>query len=154
MRITYEEAVQRYGEIVNGKWPNEAQWMDFAFVPEGIRLFKAGYFENLHKFVRKIYCNKDMKPALEQALRNVRDQGLSAQLQTFAGCFNIRPVRGSDKLSTHSYGLAIDINSESNPLGAEPTMSPELVKCFTDAGFTWGGNFKRKDGMHFEYAWN
>ncbi len=154
MRLTYEEAVERYGLIENGVWKEERQWMDFAFMPEGLKMFHAGHYGNKYKTVRKIYCNKDMKPALEQALRNIRDRGLAGELKTFGGCFNIRTVRGSDKLSTHSYGLAVDINSESNGLGQEPTMSAELVKCFTDEGFTWGGNFKRKDGMHFEYAWN
>jgi len=29
-------------------------------------------------------------------------------------------------------------------------MSKELVSCFTDAGFDWGGTWERKDGMHFQ----
>ena len=31
-------------------------------------------------------------------------------------------------------------------------MSPQLVKCFTDANFDWGGNWKTPDGMHFQLA--
>ena len=31
-------------------------------------------------------------------------------------------------------------------------MDKNLVKCFTDAGFGWGGNYSRPDGMHFTLA--
>ena len=102
---------------------------------------------------KKIYCNRDIIKPLEQAFRNIIDRGLIVELKTWNGCHNIRPKRGLKSWSLHSWGIAVDINAATNPLGAEPTMSPELVKCFTDAGFNWGGNFKtRKDGMHFELA--
>jgi hypothetical protein len=29
-------------------------------------------------------------------------------------------------------------------------MSLELVNCFADAGFSWGGYFKKPDGQHFQ----
>jgi len=31
-------------------------------------------------------------------------------------------------------------------------MSHELVQCFKDAGFDWGGDWTRPDGMHFQLA--
>jgi hypothetical protein len=55
-------------------------------------------------------------------------------------------------MSLHSWGLAVDLNAFENGLGKEPKLSPGFVKCFTDAGFDWGGTWKRKDGMHFELA--
>lgn len=147
---TLKEAQARYGEIAYGKWPDEAKWMVTYFVPPDI----APRWHNTASGVstKKIYLNKDMLPALMQALDNVRARALTKELKTFDGCFSIRQVRGAASLSTHSYGLAIDINAKENALGAEPTMSPELVACFTDAGFTWGGNFRRRDGMHFQLA--
>ena len=53
-------------------------------------------------------------------------------------------------MSLHSWGIAIDVNAFENGLNMTPKLSPGFVKCFTDNGFYWGGNFKRKDGMHFE----
>jgi hypothetical protein len=55
-------------------------------------------------------------------------------------------------MSLHSWGIAVDVNAFSNGLGKEPTLSAGFVKCFTDAGFDWGGVWKRKDGMHFQLA--
>lgn len=101
---------------------------------------------------RKIYCNKDIVPLLTQAFKNVNDRGLANQIKTWDGCFNIRKKRGATSMSLHSWGLAIDINAAWNGFGKRPTMSPELVKCFTDAGLDWGGVWKKPDGMHFQIA--
>jgi len=99
---------------------------------------------------KRIYCNKDLIPLLEKAFKNVNDRGISIQIKTWDGCFNIRRKRGAASMSLHSWGLAIDINAAWNGFGKKPTMSPELVKCFTDAGLDWGGVWKRADGMHFQ----
>jgi hypothetical protein len=99
---------------------------------------------------KKVYCNKRMVGPLTQAFQNIVNRGLVAQLKTWDGCFNIRKKRGAGSPSLHSWGLAIDINAAWNGFGKEPTMSKELVECFTDAGFDWGGVWGKKDGMHFQ----
>ena len=101
---------------------------------------------------KRIYCNQDMVAPLTQAFKNVIDRGLVAQIKTWDGCFNIRSKRGATSMSLHSWGIAIDINAAWNRFGKPPTMSPELVKCFTDAGFEWGGTWSKPDGMHFQLA--
>ena len=100
----------------------------------------------------RIYCNRDIQRPLETAFRNIIARGLQSQVKTWDGCFNIRNKRGLNSMSLHSWGIAIDINAAWNGLNRTPTMSPELVKCFTDAGFDWGGDWKRRDGMHFQLS--
>ena len=58
--------------------------------------------------------------------------------------------RGLTSMSLHSWGIAIDVNAAWNGLNKPSTLSPGFVKCFTDAGFEWGGTWKRIDGMHFQ----
>ena len=90
---------------------------------------------------------------LTQAFTNIIDRGLISQLKTWNGCFNVRKKVGASSQSLHSWGIAIDINAAWNAFGKTPTMSPELVQCFKDAGFEWGGDWKTtKDGMHFQLA--
>jgi len=98
----------------------------------------------------KLYCNQDIIEPLTQALKNLIDRNLSDQLKTFDGCFNIRKMRGLLSMSLHSWGVAIDVNAAWNGLGKPSTLTPEFVKCFTDAGFDWGGTWLRKDAMHFQ----
>lgn len=149
MFITLEDAKKKYGEIVNNKWLNEAKWMTIVQIPNNIADLWINSFTGVG--TRRIYINKDAKEPLLKALQNLVDAQLEHELKTFDGCFNIRDVRGKPgKTSWHSYALAIDINAKENPLGATPKLSPEFVKCWTDAGWTWGGNFSRKDGMHFD----
>lgn len=101
---------------------------------------------------KRIYCNKDMIAPLSKAFENLIRTDAVRELKTWDGCFNIRKKRGLSSMSLHSWGIAIDVDAAWNGLGKEPVLSPVVVKCFTDAGFEWGGTWKRKDGMHFQLA--
>ena len=101
---------------------------------------------------KRIYCNKDMVKPLEQAFTNLIQRNHVGELKTWDGCFNIRKKRGLTSMSLHSWGIAIDVNAFENGLNVKPKLSPGFVKCFTDAGFDWGGTWTRLDGMHFQLA--
>ena len=101
---------------------------------------------------KRIYCNKEIIGRLSAAFKALIDTGCVQELKTWDGCFNIRKKRGLSSMSLHSWGIAIDLNAFENGLGQVPKLSPEFVKCFTDNGFDWGGNWKRLDGMHFELS--
>lgn len=153
MILSLEDAKKKYGEIVNNKWADESKWMIVLQLPDNIAQFWINSATN--STFKHVYINKDAKEAFLKALQNLTDRQFEHQLKTFDGCFNIRDVRGlPGHPSCHSYGLAIDLNASENVLGQTPRLSPEFVKCFTDAGWTWGGTFPRKDGMHFSVnAW-
>jgi hypothetical protein len=69
---------------------------------------------------------------------------------------------GSDPkrpLSRHTWGIAIDLNTQANAMNAPPAAlgTPgsllSVVPIFNDCGFAWGGHFSTgPDGMHFELA--
>jgi hypothetical protein len=99
---------------------------------------------------KKLYCNKDMVAPLTAAFKNLISTGFVKELKTWDGCFNIRNKRGLSSMSLHSWGIAIDVNAAWNGLNKVPVLSAGFVKCFTDAGFDWGGTWTRKDGMHFQ----
>ena len=99
---------------------------------------------------KRIYCNRDLVAPLTQAFVNLINRGHVHELKTWDGCFNIRKKRGLSSMSLHSWGLAVDVNAAWNQLGKQPTLSAGFVKCFTDAGFDWGGIWTRRDGMHFQ----
>lgn len=137
--VTSRDCFARYGDPS----ANEGKFMIVWDVPECCE----------HGAIpKKVYCNRDLKPLLEKAFKNVNDRGLAAQVKTWDGCFNIRKKRGAVSMSLHSWGLAIDFNAAWNGFGKKPTMSSELVKCFTDAGLDWGGTWSKPDGMHFQIA--
>lgn len=89
---------------------------------------------------------------LSAAFSNLIHRGFVSELKTWDGCFNIRKIRGGNAMSLHSWGIAVDVNAFENGLSKEPKLSAGFVKCFTDAGFDWGGTWTRKDGMHFQLA--
>jgi hypothetical protein len=73
--------------------------------------------------------------------------------QTFG--FACRPIKGSTTTaSNHSWGLAVDINSVTNPMQStfKSNMPPKMVRMWEACGFYWGGRYTdRPDAMHFEY---
>jgi hypothetical protein len=102
---------------------------------------------------KRLYCCKYMVEPLSQAFALIIQQGLVSELLTWDGCFNIRLKRNATTRSLHSWGVAIDINAAWNRMGKPPKMSAGLVKCFTDAGFDWGGKWTSPDGMHFQLSY-
>lgn len=101
-------------------------------------------------FPSKIYMNNLLKAPLERSLRNLIAKNFHREMKTWDGCYIIRNARGLSSWSLHAWGLAIDVNAATNRLGAKPILTNGFVKCFTDAGFDWGGIWKRPDGMHFQ----
>lgn len=136
--VTSAQCLKKYGQPTNNN-----PWLVLWDVPAELEI---GALPN------RLYCNKDLIAPLSQAFKNIIDRGLIDEVKTFDGCFNIRKIRGASSMSLHSWAIAVDFNASWNQLGQIPTMSPELVACFTDAGFDWGGNFKRRDGMHVQLA--
>ena len=101
---------------------------------------------------KKIYCNKVMVEPLTKAVTNLIHSGCVSELISWDGCFNIRPKHSADSPSLHSWALAVDLNAGRNRYGMKPTLSPQFVKCFTDACFDWGGYWSTPDGMHFQIS--
>ena len=83
--------------------------------------------------------------------------------------FNYRVVQGTDRLSNHAFGKALDINPYFNPVidedgridppgagyipGRAGTLddSHPVVRAFLKRGWRWGGHFKpKKDYHHFD----
>ena len=80
-----------------------------------------------------------------------------------AGTYACRVIAGTERLSTHGYGIAIDISTkhahywrwaQEGPDGAvvyRNDIPMEIVRIFEKHGFIWGGKWHHYDTMHFEY---
>jgi hypothetical protein len=146
-----------YGSISEDKkWANQSQYLAGYSVPQAIQANKNYNWINIYSpkksKVTTVYCHKAMHSFLDAALNNLVERNLLGDLREYGGCHAIRATRGTTNWSAHSWALAIDLNMTGNELGKTPTMSEEFAQCFIDAGFGWGGNFTRKDGMHFTIA--
>lgn len=146
MRPLRSELSKIYGPIINGTWPQAKDFLTIYTLPQDFNLTFNG------KSVRHISLNKDMLDPFTLAMNNVKNRGLASYLKTFDGCWMIRNTRGMNIQSVHSWGLACDFDSETNKLGTAGNMNLQIVNCFELAGFIWGGDFSRKDPMHFQYV--
>jgi len=103
--------------------------------------------------------------AVTQALQSIwelynKDQGQieATGLHNFGGSYNYRPIRGSSRLSCHSFGAAVDIDPVHNPLiyPGHPNqfkMPSAAVGAFKATGAFWGDDYHgRKDPMHYQWA--
>lgn len=137
--------------------PNEGQFAKDYLVSINFSEFSYAFshvldYEGNHWQCR-IYANYVMADPLRQAFRNLVDRGLSDELKTYDGCWNIRKMKGSNSLSVHSWGLAVDFNAAENPFGGPVTFSDGFIECFADAGFEAGALWRTPDGMHFQLAY-
>ena len=101
----------------------------------------------------KVSAELDQHPEWKKYLTNI------------GGTFNWRAISGTKRLSAHSFGITIDINTnysnywqwdcrcenEITSLGYKNRIPLGIVEIFEKYGFIWGGRWKHYDTMHFEY---
>jgi hypothetical protein len=104
--------------------------------------------------VNSIRCHKLLKGHFLSIFDTIARQGLADNILSFGGCFHFRSKISGHDLSTHSWGIAIDLNPETNRRGRPGDMHPAIVDIFKARGFIWGGDWKgpQCDPMHFQYC--
>ena len=86
-----------------------------------------------------------------------------AYLFPSAGTYNCRVIAGTNRVSAHGQGIAIDValkhsdywrNAAPGKDGAyayRNAIPMDIVRIFEKHGFIWGGKWHHYDTMHFEY---
>lgn len=85
-----------------------------------------------------------------------RDPALNEIIFPLGGGQNWRSIAGTTRLSSHSFGIAIDLNPQKGTYWRESSERPvaypqAIVDAFEAEGFIWGGRWVHFDAMHFEY---
>jgi hypothetical protein len=101
-----------------------------------------------------ITCHKLLATSFTGVFNRIQSSGLQSKVTSFGGCFSFRSQRTGTKLSTHAWGIAIDLNPETNAQGTAGDMDAGLISIFRDAGFKWGGDWqgRSRDPMHFQFC--
>ncbi len=117
--------------------------------------------KTLNKKIRVSNINNIAKKI--QTISNILDTmpHLHKYVNNIGGTYNWRKISGTNRLSAHSFGIAIDINvNHSNywkwakskkKIIYKNKIPIEIVKIFEKYGFIWGGRWYHYDTMHFEY---
>ncbi len=103
--------------------------------------------------IGRVSCNRKLIPQLRGAMEEVVAEGLASAIHVYDGCFSSRFVllSPSASISHHAWGIAFDVNADTNRFGTPPAQDPRLVAVMDRWGFAWGGDWIVPDGMHFEY---
>lgn len=150
--LTTKQLTERYGK------PNES---GEGYIIQ-IDLPYPFYYEG--KKLQKISCHKlvaDKFLAIFNDILKVYGAARINELKidNYGGCFNYRKMRGGSELSTHSWGVAIDLDPDRNQLHetsrtarfARPEYK-DMIDIFYKHGFESLGREKNYDWMHFQVA--
>lgn len=102
--------------------------------------------------VHRSRCHRLVVDNFRQAFLEIAHAGLEDEARHYGGIYNQRAIRGaSSHPSTHSWGIAIDLEPAKYPLRSDARFPVAIVDIFKRAGFFYGGDFRsRKDPMHFQ----
>lgn len=122
-------------------WPTD-RWADMAHVKA-----PSGTAVNCHRRIARL---------VSTLFAVIEGRGYLLR-QADTGAYVNRQIAGTNTPSNHSWGLAIDINWQSNPVshdGKAHTDYPSwFVPLWNTYGFAWGGVYtgSYRDAMHFEF---
>ncbi|MBI6872351.1 M15 family metallopeptidase [Clostridium aciditolerans] len=118
-------------------------------------------YEN-YQFNNNNKAAESLQNAMRELMPIIKERrDIKAYLYPCSGTFNYRLIAGTDQLSPHSFGIAIDLARDkrdywkwaSREEGEERIASypKELVEIFEKNNFIWGGKWGHFDILHFEY---
>lgn len=105
----------------------------------------------------------DRKLAAVSAELDLLPARFDGYLVPSAGTYNCRPIAGTDRVSAHGHGIAIDIATRhasywrwtgsraGGHVAYANSVPMEIVRIFEKHGFIWGGRWYHFDTMRFEY---
>jgi hypothetical protein len=91
-----------------------------------------------------------------------KDPALRPYLEALGGTFAWRPIAGTQQLSAHCFGIAIDLNpdlggywrwdkGDKGSMRRRFAYPAAIISIFERHGFIWGGKWYHFDLMHFEF---
>ncbi len=180
--VSYPALTEEDDGDVPAVTPDELRYVhilhyDFTGTPaEGELICNQSIALDLLEIFRELYRNEYQLERVRLIDEYDGDDAASME-DNNTSCFNYRVVEGTDKLSKHAYGLAVDVNPFYNPYitygqdGSE-NVSPAGAQAYADRsghfpyqideddlcyklfiqhGFTWGGAWNNsKDYQHFQ----
>lgn len=145
----YDEIIATYGDPTRfvsnpGVW--EAKILDAFELPFSVTFGGAR--------VTHMRAHKLAVPVFKAVFADIKAAGLTELVQEFNGLYAFRTkMTNHVHLSTHVWGIAIDLNASKFPLGSTARQDGRLIDIFVAHGFTYGGDFHgTKDGMHWQLA--
>lgn len=132
--------------------PKLSGFRDTWIVPFDLRPWKP-HFGSLG-IPNDIWVNKIIVEPLGKVFEALAMSGLAKEIVTYDGCWWVRNSRGKPWLSTHSYGVSIDLNAGKNPLKGTMTWSKDFVGVWCSLGWEPGASWLEPfDPMHFQWCW-
>lgn len=137
--------------------PTYLDW--FSFPDKGTRLYSRSgtLLSNLSGDERLDHkCHRLLIGRLTAALAEIYVTLGEAEFRrqgwhVYGGCHNYRDKRGGSTLSTHAWGVAIDMNPNENTLkSSKTTFSDVAIDIMERWGFLSGGRAWNRDYMHFQ----
>jgi hypothetical protein len=149
--MTTQEIITKYGT------PNEtgAGYLTKLILPYPMRIAW-----DTSSSVKSIQCHKLIANNLSSVFTELLsiygyDELVRLGIDLYGGCFNYRKMRGGDSWSTHSWGIAIDLDPSRNQLKENATTArfarPEyksMIDAFYANGFINLGIEHDYDWMH------
>ena len=110
--------------------------------------------------------NNEAAEALEKVMKELvplaeAREDIRRDVFPCSGTYNYRVISGTDRLSPHSFGIAIDLARDDRDYWKWATAEEgqkrlskypiEIVEIFEKNNFIWGGKWGHFDILHFEY---
>ncbi|MGH7317775.1 MAG: M15 family metallopeptidase, partial [Candidatus Rokuibacteriota bacterium] len=139
---------ETFGEFAASPNPDGTLTIDPAWSRRNIRAASV-------PILGRVTCHRTLFPQLQSALRNIKGLGLAYRVDpnSYGGCYGPRFIDRdpTGRISHHAWGIGVDLNVDENRVGARPAQDHRVVEEMMRWGFTWGGDWLRPDGMHFEW---
>ncbi len=135
--------------------------LDPGWVQSHLTRFKLPFKMKLswkNQYVTHILAHYLVGPSMIDALNEIKnfwglDYLKENKFDIIGGVYNFRKMTSYPALSTHSWGMSIDINPHLGAYGSISHMPDFIVNAFKKRGFNWGGDWPPKwagDPMHFQ----